>query len=212
MEVLMDYVAEIVVAVIICICTTIAGLVIKRKFNQATAEADRKIEEARQEAQRQKDEYDKLLKDEKVRNYRGMILKELEPIIDEIAHIKESINEHVETVSEYIKTDEKEFEVRLGALKEYHIADRDEIAEEINQRTKELERKLLKIVESYKFRFIQLCKTHLDDGYITTSEWEQLIAFYDVYHGLGGNGQAEDYYNKVKALEVIPDADVPKKD
>lgn len=214
MEVLGGYLTEIIMAVVTCIATTIAALVVKRKFKQATDAADREIQRQKDEAaalaKSQKDEYDRLIAAEKDRNYRAMILKELEPIVDEITTVKQNINDHFETLTQYIKTDEKEFEVRLGALKEYHISDRDEIAEEINDRTRELERKLLKIVESYKFRFIQLCKTHLDDGYITSSGWEQIVNFYDVYHGLGGNGQAEDYYNRVKELEVIPDAEDPK--
>ena len=111
------------------------------------------------------------------------------------------------SIKKHIHDDEKQFENRLDNLKDYHNSDRDEVAQEIDQRTKDLELKLLKIVESYKFRFIQLCKTHINDGYITNSEWEQIVAFYDLYHGLGGNGQAEDYYNKVKELEVVPDED-----
>jgi hypothetical protein len=28
---------------------------------------------------------------------------------------------------------------------------------------------------------------------------------YDLYHGLGGNGQAEDYYEQVKKLQFVSD-------
>ena len=58
------------------------------------------------------------------------------------------------------------------------------------------------IINSYKYRLIQLCKTHLRDGYISSDDFEQITEMYNLYHGLGGNGQAEDYYNKVKELEI----------
>ena len=44
------------------------------------------------------------------------------------------------------------------------------------------------IVNSYKFRLIQLCKTHLKDGFITEDDFEQITEMYKLYHGLGGNG------------------------
>ena len=58
------------------------------------------------------------------------------------------------------------------------------------------------IVDSYKFRLIQLCKTHLRDGYITQDAFEQITEMYKLYHGLGGNGQAQDYYERVMELEI----------
>jgi hypothetical protein len=61
------------------------------------------------------------------------------------------------------------------------------------------------IINSYKFRLIQLCKTHLRDGYITESDFEQITEMYKLYHGLGGNGQAQEYYEKVIKLEIHPD-------
>ena len=61
------------------------------------------------------------------------------------------------------------------------------------------------IINSYKFRLIQLCKTHLRDDYITESDFEQITEMYKLYHGLGGNGQAQEYYDKVLKLDVRPD-------
>ena len=56
------------------------------------------------------------------------------------------------------------------------------------------------IIASYRFRLIQLCKGFLHQGYITEGQLEQLIEFYKLYKGLGGNGQAEAFYNKAIAL------------
>lgn len=58
------------------------------------------------------------------------------------------------------------------------------------------------ILQSYKFRLIQLCKTYLRQQYLTQAQYDQLNEFFKVYSGLGGNGQAEEYYDKAKALPI----------
>lgn len=64
------------------------------------------------------------------------------------------------------------------------------------------------IVASYRFRLIQLCKGFLRQEYITEGQMEQLVEFYKLYKGLGGNGQAETYYNKAIALPLKTDDEV----
>lgn len=64
------------------------------------------------------------------------------------------------------------------------------------------------IIASYRFRLIQLCKGFLRQEYITEAQMEQLMEFYKLYKGLGGNGQAETYYNKAIALPLKTDEDV----
>lgn len=59
------------------------------------------------------------------------------------------------------------------------------------------------IIASYRFRLIQLCKGFLAQGYITTSQMEQLSEFYKLYTGLGGNGQAKVYYDKTMELDLV---------
>lgn len=61
------------------------------------------------------------------------------------------------------------------------------------------------ILASYRFRLTQLCKAYIQQGYITDKEYEQLIEFYKVYHGLGGNGQAKTYYERAIQLPVHND-------
>lgn len=58
------------------------------------------------------------------------------------------------------------------------------------------------IVESYKFRLIQLCKKYLRQAYMTETQYEQLSEFYKVYNSLGGNGQAQEYHEKVLELPI----------
>ena len=194
---------EIIIPVVVAILTGIAGAVIKyyhKKFErqQIAAEQDaaNKIAEEKAKIKQQKEEYERLLKEEQMRNYRNMIVEEINPLATELARIKATIKE-----------DEKEFEKRFEGMVDFHNTDKNEVDGKILDLAEKHEKNLAAIRESYKFRFIQLCKTHLRDGYITSSEWEQIVAFYDLYRSLGGNGQAEDYYNKVKALDVVPDKD-----
>lgn len=58
------------------------------------------------------------------------------------------------------------------------------------------------IISSYKFRLIQLCQIYLHQGYMTNDQYEQLSEFFKVYSGLGGNGQAKEYYDKAMELPV----------
>lgn len=65
------------------------------------------------------------------------------------------------------------------------------------------QRDLNLILESYKFRLIQLCKTHIKDGCMTQDEFDQITEFYKLYRALGGNGQAEEYYDRVIDLPIV---------
>lgn len=58
------------------------------------------------------------------------------------------------------------------------------------------------IISSYKFRLIQLCKEYIRQGYLTQDQYDQLSEFYRVYHGLGGNGQAQEYYELTLKLPI----------
>ena len=58
------------------------------------------------------------------------------------------------------------------------------------------------IIASYRFRLIQLCKEFIKQGYLTQAQFDQLNEFYRVYAGLGGNGQAKDYYERAIALPI----------
>ena len=58
------------------------------------------------------------------------------------------------------------------------------------------------IISSYRFRLVQLCQIYLRQGYMTSDQYEQLSEFFKVYSGLGGNGQAKQYYDKAMELPV----------
>lgn len=58
------------------------------------------------------------------------------------------------------------------------------------------------IIASYRFRLVQLCKIYIKQGYTTQDQYDQLTEFYKLYHSLGGNGQAKEYYEKTIELEI----------
>lgn len=174
--------------------TTIISLIIKNSYSSKVNQETQKLEEEKRKNEEQRKEYERLLKEEQTRNNRQMILDEIDPLVEELNRVKSRI-----------KTDEETLEAHLQSIKNYQNIDKKELNEKIDKLISKYDENFLKIRESYKFRFIQLCKSYLKDRYITTSEWEQLTTMYELYHGLGGNGQAEDYYNQVKKLEIIPD-------
>lgn len=58
------------------------------------------------------------------------------------------------------------------------------------------------IIASYRYRLVQLCKIYIHQGYMTQDQYDQLTEFYKLYTALGGNGQAQDYYEKTIKLEI----------
>lgn len=58
------------------------------------------------------------------------------------------------------------------------------------------------IIASYRYRLVQLCRLYLRQGYMSTDQYEQLNEFYNLYHELGGNGQAQDFYERATRLPI----------
>lgn len=129
-----------------------------------------------------------------------MILEEIDPFVAELTNIKQDLRNNIKEVRAHIAKDEAEFEKEINKVIQYHDHDKEEVDEQIKELAIKHEKNLARIIESYKFRFIQLCKTHLRENYISEEDLTQIITFYDLYHGLGGNGQAEEYYEMVKKL------------
>lgn len=143
---------------------------------------------------KQNKELKDIKEEEKNRQYRKMIVDEIEPIIAEITRLNKEISNMEQkgqnTISDLKRAEEDAHEVMYEDLEKTHA---------------ETLKAFELIINSYKFRLIQLCKTHLRDGYITESDFEQITEMYKLYHGLGGNGQAQEYYEKVIKLEIHPD-------
>ena len=137
----------------------------------------------------QNKELKRLQKEEENRKYRKMIIDEIEPIIAELNAAEEEIKkikqQGVKTVAG-IENSEK-------AMHDVMYADLKKIQEEN-------ERRFSLILNSYKFRLIQLCKFHLNDGYISEEDYAQVSEIHTLYKSMGGNGQAEEYFERVKRL------------
>ena len=131
------------------------------------------------------------------RQYRQMILDEIHPIIDELTRLKTDIT-NVETHAK----------VELAQFKATCEKDHEHMYDDLNEIQAKNDENFKLIINSYKFRLIQLCKTHLRDGYISESDFEQITEMYKLYHGLGGNGQAQEYYDKVLELDIKKDNDI----
>lgn len=58
------------------------------------------------------------------------------------------------------------------------------------------------IISSYKFRLVQLCKEYIKQSYMTQEQYDSLSEFYRIYSGLGGNGQAKEYYELALELPI----------
>lgn len=133
-------------------------------------------------------------KEDENRKYRQMILNEIEPIIDELSKAEDDIK-HLDT----------DIQTSIAALKATADAEHKNMYKDLNRIQDNNNRNFNLIINSYKFRLIQLCKSHLRDNYITESDFEQITEMYKLYHGLGGNGQAQEYYEKVLKLEIKKD-------
>lgn len=77
------------------------------------------------------------------------------------------------------------------------------------RKDRELEESHMRIIlSSYRYRLMSLCKQYIKQGYITPEQYDQITEFYKVYHDLGGNGQAKEFYDKVMSLQVHGDIEV----
>jgi hypothetical protein len=130
---------------------------------------------------------------DKNRLYREMILSEIEPIIDELAKVEQEMSSF-----------ETDTQNTFAAMEVHAEKEHESMYKDLEKVQKGNDDNFKLIINSYKFRLIQLCKSHLKDGFITQDDFDQVSEMYRLYRGLGGNGQAEEYYNKVKNLELRP--------
>lgn len=106
----------------------------------------------------------------------------------------------------YQKLAEEKKDEQLEELIEEHIApikeDLNNLRSFVLEEKKISERYIEIILASYRFRLIQLCQSYLKQGYMTSGQYEQLVEFFKVYAGLGGNGQAKEYYERTLKLPL----------
>ena len=122
-----------------------------------------------------------------------MIISEIEPILDELAKAEDDIK--------FLGTDVKS---SIATLKVTADSEHKHMYNDLETIQGNNDRKFNLIINSYKFRLIQLCKSYLRDNFITEKDFEQITEMYKLYHDLGGNGQAQEYYEKVLKLQIVP--------
>ena len=115
-------------------------------------------------------------KEKRLAETKTMIQQELRPVVEELHRLEKQIQD--------VKAKEKDDVEKLQ-----HEFDKD----------------VGLILASYKFRLVQLCIAYLKQGYMTTEQCKQLSEFYKVYHGLNGNGQAQEYYERAIKLPIKDD-------
>lgn len=132
----------------------------------------------------------KFQKDEESRKYRQMIVDEIEPIIEELRRAEEDI-----------KAIRQQSEVAIDGLEASERKSHETMYEDLNELQEKNERRFALILNSYKYRLIQLCKFHLREGYISQEDYDQISEMHKLYTDLGGNGQAEEYFKKILELD-----------
>lgn len=118
---------------------------------------------------------------------------------DKIKKEKETAEENVRVLAQ--QKLESDIEIKLEPIYE----ELEELRKYIRDTANIEKSHMALIVASYRFRLIQLCRGFLKQGYITTAQVEQLTEFYRLYTGLGGNGQAQVFYDMAIALPVRPE-------
>lgn len=122
--------------------------------------------------------------EKRMRQIRSMIVDEINPLAKELSDIRIIVQKN-----------KKDVEKQLQLSNEKADATHKEMYDYLEELQEGNLHNFNAILNSYKFRLIQLCKTHLTDGFITVPDYEQLSEFYKLYHDLGGNGQAKEMYD-----------------
>lgn len=138
--------------------------------------------------------YQELLNNERDEKTKELVKVELEPLWKELEEIRKRVFDlqdcHIaDTASIRKAMDEREHNMRTEAKKNLDL---------INEN-------LDLIISSYKYRLVELCKGLEAQGFMYQYQYDHLSEFYHLYRNLGGNGQAQDYYEKVcRELETKP--------
>ena len=132
---------------------------------------------------------------------------------------EEQTKKAVEVQLEPIYKELEEIRKRVFDLSDYHMSDvnlirkamddrEDAMRTEAQERLKLIDDNLDLIISSYKYRLVELCKGLEQQGFMYQYQYDHLSEFYHLYRNLGGNGQAQEYFEKVcKELKTRPNPD-----
>ena len=148
-------------------------------------------------------------KDEQMAHYQKLLIKEQD----------EKTKKAVEVQLEPIYKELEEIRQRVFQLQDCHEVDVHNIRDAMDNREgamrteaeanfKLLQDNLDLIISSYKYRLVELCKGLEKQGFMYQYQYDHLNEFYHLYRKLGGNGQAQDYYERVcEDLDILPNPD-----
>ena len=137
-------------------------------------------------------------KDEQMVHYQELLVKEQD----------EKTKKAVEVQLEPIYKELEEIRKRVFDLQDCHINDvhaikdamdtrEDAMRTEAEANFQLLQDNLDLIISSYKYRLVELCKGLEKQGFMYQYQYDHLNEFYHLYRKLGGNGQAQEYYERV---------------
>lgn len=107
----------------------------------------------------------------------------LNPMQDEIEHLKDDITEILNNLKE------QGIELQNIHEKEELLAHETRCA--------------------WRYRIRQLCHAYLARGYMSFDEYSQLQEMYNIYQAIGGNGQTKELYDKtVSTLEIKTEVEI----
>ena len=107
----------------------------------------------------------------------------LNPMQDEIEHLKDDITENLNNLKE------QGIELQNIHEKEELLAHETRCA--------------------WRYRIRQLCLAYLARGYMSFEEYTQLQEMYNIYQAIGGNGQTKELYDKtVSTLEIKTEVEI----
>lgn len=141
--------------------------------------------------------YQELLNHEQDEKTKKAVEVQLEPIYKELEEIRKRVFDlqdcHINDVhSINTAMDDREEAMRSESEKNFKL----------------LQDNLDLIISSYKYRLVELCKGLEKQGFMYQHQYDHLNEFYHLYRKLGGNGQAQDYYERVcKELETKANPD-----
>lgn len=113
------------------------------------------------------------------------------------------LKKQIKLGDEYIKSKEKEkVEISIEERTKPIYDELENLRSYVRDNEIKSDKMWTLLIDSYKFRLVELCKEHIADGYMTQGQYDQLSVFYQLYVDLGGNGQAKQYYDKASALPI----------
>ena len=148
-------------------------------------------------------------KDEQMVHYQELLTKEQD----------EKTKKAVQVQLEPIYKELEEIRKRVFDLQDYHMKDIHEVKDamdcrenamrtEAEKRLQIIDDNLDLIISSYKYRLVELCKALEQQGFMYQYQYDHLSECYHLYRKLGGNGQAQEYFERVcDELKTRPNPD-----